>query len=215
MLEEKEKENEAINRDAEELVDLVRTKNGVVADLQKSLQEAKATIVELKEEVQRLRRQQTDQNAEDEPTRDQSQNRVSTNSLATIHQRYEEVLSVLQENSCSMANAFRLSGCPRSTLRDFVAIAELKIIDRREHDRVLSDWRSGSVRELEAACRRRLKRHLPVVADMRREGKLLPLKFDERFYDWTVMFKNNGSFRSHQVCKSQWSIMKSLLLIKQ
>ena len=82
-----------------------------------------------------------------------------------------------------MANAFRLSGCPRSTLRDFVAIAELKIVDRREHDRVLSDWRSGFVTELEAACRRRLKRHLPVVADMRREGKLLSLKFDERFYD--------------------------------
>ena len=51
-LKEKEKENEAINRDAEALMNLVRTKNGVVADLEKSLQEAKATIVELKEDVQ-------------------------------------------------------------------------------------------------------------------------------------------------------------------
>lgn len=53
-LEEKEKENEVINCNVEVLVDLVQTKNGVVANLHKSLQEAKATIVELKEEVQRL-----------------------------------------------------------------------------------------------------------------------------------------------------------------
>lgn len=52
-LKEKENENKAINCDAEELVDLVQKKNGVVADLEKSLQEAKATIVELKE-LQRL-----------------------------------------------------------------------------------------------------------------------------------------------------------------
>ena len=82
-----------------------------------------------------------------------------------------------------MGNAFRLTGCPRSTPCDFVAIAELKIVNGREHDRVLSDWQSGSVRELETACRRRLKCYLPVVADMQREGKLLPLKFDDRFYD--------------------------------
>ena len=98
---------------------------------------------------------------------------------------------------------------------DFVAIAELKIFDGRDHDWVLSDWQSGSVRELEAACRRRLRCYLPVVADMWQKGKLLPLKFDNRFYDWTMMLENNGSLRSHQVLKSQWSIMKSLLLIKQ
>ena len=81
-----------------------------------------------------------------------------------------------------------------------VAIVELKIVNGREHDRVLSDWRSGSVRELEAAYRRWLKCYLP-------------LQFDDWFYNWTMMFKNNGSFRSHQVFKSQWSIMKLLLLI--
>ena len=44
------------------------------------------------------------------------------------------------------------------------------------------DLQGGSVKELEVACRKRLRRHLPVMANMRREGKLLPLKFDERFY---------------------------------
>ena len=51
----------------------------------------------------------------------------------------------------------------------------------REHDRVIRDH-AGSVKELEATCRRRLRRYLPVMANLRREGKLLPLKFDERFY---------------------------------
>ena len=152
-LEEKANECATLNRDAEELADLVRTKNGVVADLQKSLQEAKATIAELREELRHLR---GNEQAEDEP-RNQTATRVGTNSLETIHRRYLEVLAVLNENCCSMANAFRLSGCPRSTLRDFVAIAELRILDTREHDLVVSDWGSGSVKELEAACRRRLK----------------------------------------------------------
>ena len=81
-----------------------------------------------------------------------------------------------------MANAFRLSGCPRSTVRDFVTIAELKIVNSREHDLVICDH-VGSLKELEAVCRKRLSRHLPVMANMRREGQLLPLKFDDRFYE--------------------------------
>ena len=75
---------------------------------------------------------------------------------------------MLQDNRCSMANAFRLAGCPRSTVRDFVAIAELKIVDHREHDRVIRDH-AGSVKELEAICRTRLGRYLPVLANLRRE----------------------------------------------
>lgn len=123
-LEEKEKENEVINCDAQVQVDLVQTKNGVVANLHKSLQEAKAVIVELKEEVQHLRGTKQQMNTKDEPTRDQSC--VGTNSLVTIHQRCKEVLTVFRKNSCSMANPFCLSRCPTSTLHDFVAIAELK-----------------------------------------------------------------------------------------
>ena len=81
-----------------------------------------------------------------------------------------------------MANAFRLAGCLRSTVRDFVAVAELKIMDHREHDRVIHDH-AGSVKELEATCRTRLQRYLPVTANLQREGKLLPLKFDKWFYE--------------------------------
>ena len=71
---------------------------------------------------------------------------------------------------------------PRSTVRDFFAMAELKVVDFRTRDLVIRDH-VGSVKELEAVCRKRLKRHLLVMADMRREGQLLPLKFDDRFYE--------------------------------
>ena len=89
----------------------------------------------------------------------------------------------MKENRCSMACAFRLAGCPRSTLRDFVAIAELKKVDSRELDLVLRDQEVKSVRDLEVVCRKRLRRYIPVMSNMRREGQLLPMKFEARFYE--------------------------------
>ena len=41
-------------------------------------------------------------------------------------------------------------------MRDFIAIAELKIVDSQEHDLVICDH-VGSVKELEAVCRKRLR----------------------------------------------------------
>ena len=76
-----------------------------------------------------------------------------------------------------MACAFRLASCPQSTLRDFVAIAELKKVDSRELDLVLRDQEVKSVRDLEVVCRKRLRRYIPVMSNMRREGQLLPMKF--------------------------------------
>ena len=60
-----------------------------------------------------------------------------------------------------------------------VAIAELKIVESREHNLVICDLPGESVKELEAICRRHLRRYVPMMNNMRREGKLLPLKFDE------------------------------------
>ena len=63
-----------------------------------------------------------------------------------------------------MANAFRLAGCPRSTLRDFIAIAELRIVDEREFESASREISVGSVKDLETVCRGRLRRHLPAMA---------------------------------------------------
>ena len=82
-----------------------------------------------------------------------------------------------------MACAFRLAGCPQSTLRDFVAIAEPKKVDSRELDLVLCNQEVKSVRDLEVVCCKRLRRYIPVMSNMRREGQLLPMKFEARFYE--------------------------------
>lgn len=172
------------DKDLEELSNIVATKDEALKNMERRLQEAKRVVRELRAEVQSLRaeRQQPDSQQHPPPHQQTDTSRVHAHSLTNIHERYEKVLQVINENGCSMANAFRLAQCPRSTLRDFVAIAELKIVDQREHEVVIRDH-TGSVKELEARCRRRLGRYLPVLANLRREGKLLPLKFDDRFYE--------------------------------
>ncbi|CAH3148960.1 unnamed protein product, partial [Pocillopora meandrina] len=105
LLEERKKE-------AEELANLVQNKDKVVNNLERHLLNAKKVIAELRAETADIR--------------------VITHSLANIHERYEQVLQTMKENRCSsMACAFPLAGCPRSTLQDFVAIAELKKVDSR------------------------------------------------------------------------------------
>lgn len=179
-LEGKNQEIEELNRDAQELADLVKTKEQVIEDLKKSLVEAKTRISAMQEEIRSL--QASDAAAVDEEPEEQTTHRVSSHNLESIHERYNRVLGILREERCSMANAFRLARCPRSTIRDFVAIAELKIVDAREHELVTSDH-SGSVQQLEQVCRKRLRRYQPMMAAMRRESRLLPLKFDPRFYE--------------------------------
>ena len=62
-------------------------------------------------------------------------------------------------------------------------IAELKKVDSRELDLVLRDQEVKSVRDLEVVCRKRHRRHIPVMSNTRREGQLLPMKFEARFYE--------------------------------
>ena len=111
---------------------------------------------ELKAEERRLR-----QCTADELQQQQQQQKdaihASTHSLATIHTRYHRVPQVLKDNKCSMANTFHLASCPCSTLQDFVAIAEMRIVHLCKYDLALQDM---------DVCRRRLQRHLPVMANM-------------------------------------------------
>jgi len=67
-----------------------------------------------------------------------------------------------------MANAAR---CPDRMIRDFVVIAELKIVDARKHELVTRNH-TGSVHHLEQVCHKHLR---PMVVAMLRESRLLPL----------------------------------------
>ena len=110
---------EECEKEAEELANLARNKDEVVKNLKRRPLNAKKVIAELRAEVRR-----SDQPApQEDPPASQQQHqqtadiRVSTHSLANIHERYDQVLQTMKENRCSMACAFHLAGCPRSTLR--------------------------------------------------------------------------------------------------
>ena len=173
--------------DLEELTNLVSTKDEAIKNIERRLLHAKKIIADLKAEVQSLRSSNELQEPDHQQQTAQEQSEteigcVNSHSLSSIHSRHQKLLQVLSDNHCSMANAFLFAGCPRSTAYDFMAIAELKIVDHREHDRVIRDH-AASVKELEATCRTRLWHYLPVMANLWSEGKLLPLKFDEQFYE--------------------------------
>ena len=58
-----------------------------------------------------------------------------------------------------------------------------KKVDSRAFEIALANYQGESVRELEKMCRKSLGRYMPLMSTMRREGQLLPLKFDHRFYE--------------------------------
>ena len=176
---------EECEKEAEELANLVWNKDEVIKNLERHLLNAKKVIAELRAEMRRRNQPapQEDPPASQQQPQQTADIHTSTQSLANIHEQYDQVLQTMKENRCSMACAFRLAGCPRSTLRDFVAVAELKKVDSRELDLVLRDQEVKSVRDLEVVCRKRLRRYIPVMSNMRREGQLLPMKFEARFYE--------------------------------
>ena len=169
-MEEKEKEYEEVANDAEELANLVRTKCEAIKTLEKRLVEAKKLIASLKEELQSARNSSSVTEPQHPDPPQQQSTRVSSHNLSSIHSRYDKVLEAMKDNNCSMANAYRLSGCPRSTLRDFIAIAELKKVDSRAFEIALANYQGESVRELEKMCRKSLGRYMPLMSTMRREG---------------------------------------------
>ena len=50
--------------------------------------------------------------------------------LGGIHARYEGVLKIMKQRKCSLAKAMEKYGVARNTLRGFIGIYELKILDR-------------------------------------------------------------------------------------
>lgn len=134
---------------------LVQTKEEAIKTLQEKLAEAKRTIVELRAEVQTLRQCTADElQWQQQQQQQKDATHASIHSLATIHTRYQRVLQVLEDNNCSMVNAFRLPGCLSSTLRGCVAIVVIGIVDECKYNLALRDMDRGSIKELEAVCRR-------------------------------------------------------------
>ena len=91
--------------------------------------------------------------------------KVDRNDPDEIHRRYAAVLSTLQEKKCSLNDAYRLAGTARSTIKDFLGIAEMKIVNKVTFQSTLQ--RLGNpklaVRTIEQECRKQLGGLLPVV----------------------------------------------------
>ena len=60
--------------------------------------------------------------------------KVDRNNLEEIHRRYSAVLSIIKERKCSLNNAYRLAGTPRSTIPAFLVIAELRILNEQTYE---------------------------------------------------------------------------------
>ena len=66
--------------------------------------------------------------------------RPAIRDLTIIHSRYQAVRAAMEKETCSLWNAFRFAGISRSTVRDFRAIAELKVGDSDAYESILRDF---------------------------------------------------------------------------
>ena len=110
--------------------------------------------------------------------------RLTETTWPMIHRNYTAVLSTLQEKKCTLTNAYRLAGTARSTISDFLGVAELKIVNEVTFESTLE--RLGNpklaVKTIEQECRKQLGGLLPVVKRLSLTRKLLPLAQDNAFH---------------------------------
>ena len=154
------------------MADMVRENELRIATHTEQLKEKDDRIKALEQELRSLK-----DSSEASSANHEAAAKVDRNDLAEIHRRYEAVLSTLND-------AYRLAGTVRSTITDFIGIAELKIVNEVTYQSTLE--RLGdpklSVKGIEQKCRRQLGGLLPLVKRRRTAKKLLPLALDDAFY---------------------------------
>ena len=97
--------------------------------------------------------------------------------LKVIHTRYEGVLEVMNERKCSLAQAMKIYGVARNTLRNFIGFCELKILNKDKFNNVTAMARGSqgrpSVRGIEPRCLAALAEYGAVLKRYKDERKLL------------------------------------------
>ena len=116
---EREEQLAQAQQDADEMADTVR-----IAAYTEVLREKDDRIKALEQELRTLTN-----SSEPVSANHKAAAKVDHNDLAEIHRRYAAVLSTPNEKKCSLNNAYSLAGTARSTIRDFLGIAELKIVN--------------------------------------------------------------------------------------
>ena len=176
---EKEEQLAQAQQDADEMADMVQENEQRITTYTEQLKEKDDRIKALEQELRTLKNSSEASSANHEAAA-----KVDRNDLAEIHRRYAAVLSTLNAKKCSLNNAYRLPSTARSTIRDFIGIAELKIVNEVTYQSTLE--RLGdpklSLKGIEQECRRQLGGMLPLVKRLRVAKKLLPLALDDAFY---------------------------------
>jgi len=90
--------------------------------------------------------------------------------LGGIHERYEGVLEILAQKECFLTKAMTRYGVPRNTIRDYIGICELKIIDADKYKPVENG--KASVKCIEKRCLMALGEYRAQANKMIAEGKL-------------------------------------------
>lgn len=103
-----------------------------------------------------------------------------------IHERYQAVLDILVNNKCSLTEAMRQFGIPCNTLRDYIGIRELQIIDGERYTRVVEAERQRmgnvSAKSIELRCRAVRNEYRVQANTLKQQKNLLPFYRKEDFY---------------------------------
>ena len=76
---------------------------------------------------------------------------ITGSNLQGIHQRYQAVLDIMVGKQCLLTEAMRQFGIPRNTLRDYITICKLHIIDRERYKR--EGWSRQNSKDWERSSR--------------------------------------------------------------
>ena len=91
-----------------------------------------------------------------------------------------------RKKKCSLAKAMTLCGVARNTLRDFIGLCEMKILDKSKYKSIIEEekGRTGqpSVKAIEMRCRAALSEYKTQSRRYKEEGKLLPFYPTDSFY---------------------------------
>ena len=111
---------------------------------------------------------------------------VTGSNLQGMHERYQAVLDILVNNQCSLTEAMRQFNIPRNTLRDYIGISELQIIDGKRYKRVVEAERQKmgkvSAKSIELRCRAVLNEYRVQANTLKQQKKLFPFYLKEDFY---------------------------------
>ena len=113
---------------------------------------------------------------------------ISMYNLAGVHARYMHVLSICKrQEDKPLAEALREAKVARNTIRDFLGLAELKILDERKYEDAIAGVRreveKPSVKHFERACRLEVLKYFDELNEKKSKKTLLPFMTQKSFYE--------------------------------